>query len=231
MGFREDVFNEEKINDIDLKDVLFGCDTEDNIWKMVRYLAVDYGDVDAVLKDERLSPLKKLAWPLERLDCIFSFKTYFNGFLRGYLNGTGVPVSPIGYLYDNYEKFLSPDIRTKRLSDIYKISEEKSVVIWYEINRFAKNTHTIGNYMPCPDSSFNKLKGFSGYRQFQDRIDLFYADVVDKKKGFIQDNGEKKYYQRWFRDNTEKYFLSEMLKVIDYRCPIKREGSYNSCFM
>ena len=41
-----------------------------------------------------------------------------------------------------------------------------------ELNRFDKNTHTLGNYMSCPDNKYNNLKGLLGYTMFNDRIEL-----------------------------------------------------------
>jgi len=79
----DDFLMKEKPNECDFKDWLFRDDDAENLKKWVRYNAVDYGDADKVIKDSSI--YGNLGWSSEYIDCIYSFKTYFFGFLRVYL--------------------------------------------------------------------------------------------------------------------------------------------------
>ena len=50
-----------------------------------------------------------------------------------------------------------------------------------ELDKMAKLTHTLGNYMPCFDSAYNSIKGYEGYAYVQDRIELLYDELVNPK--------------------------------------------------
>ena len=72
---------------VDFKDCLFhesiikGERKYLNLKKWIRYSAVDYGDADRVLKtaENRKVLSDKLGWDnCKYIDCIFSFKTFFN---------------------------------------------------------------------------------------------------------------------------------------------------------
>lgn len=72
-----------------------------------------------------------------------------------------------------------------------------------QLNLFAKNTHTLGNYMCCPDSKYNFVK--SNYSKYKGRIELLYKDVKDCSKD------EHRLYYEWFDKNKKKLKLSCIL--------------------
>ena len=71
------------------------------------------------------------------------------------------------------------------------------------LGSYAKNVHTIGNYMPCPDNGYNKTKGWSSGRwKYNDRLDVLYRSIISDKNHnwFI-----------WFENNQKKLYLEDIL--------------------
>lgn len=215
---------------LDFKDWLFSNDVfggnaqADTLKKWIRYTAVDYGDADIVLKSGEI--LGKLGWNTRWLDCIWSFKTYFNAFLRFYLEN----METYGYLLDHYDNIFSQ-------AEKERFAEEKGIDIqllnnlFEELNRFARNTHTIGNYMPCPDGQYNPIKGFGlGYKYFQDRLDLLYDELFQSKySDYLKLNEKREYYKKWLNDEKEKLHIENLLNKLDYVC--EAEKRYHRCVM
>lgn len=74
-------------------------------------------------------------------------------------------------------------------------------------------THTIGNYMPCPDNTYNGKKGGGdGYVYFQDRIELI-IDAIENKK-YVDYLGRKTIYRWrvWFDSKKKEYILDEIVQ-------------------
>ena len=190
-------------------------------------MAVDYGEADQVLKSGEI--LYELNWNISNnkwLDCIYSFKTYFNAFLRYYLNGK---MERYGYILDHYDVIFSQtrkesfakenDIDTQLLNDLFK-----------ELNKFALNTHTIGNYMPCPDKDYNSIKGFYGYKYFQDRLDLLYIELLTPKHlDYSKLNNKRKKYKKWLDGNKKLLHIEDFIKNdgLSFICKAKKQ----SCIM
>jgi hypothetical protein len=226
----DDFLMKEKPNECDFKDWLFRDDDAENLKKWVRYNAVDYGDADKVIKDSSI--YGNLGWSSEYIDCIYSFKTYFFGFLRVYLTKLIGEFPSGGYILDNYDSLFEVSERVDRVRDIFKIEEKTSIEFWEELNRFAKNTHTLGNYMPCPDRDYNRIKGYDkGYEYFQDRIDLLYDELKNARHSDHIDQDHRKKYKDWIDSHKEEMLLTSLIEYNEYVCPTIERGRYNVCWI
>ena len=103
----------------------------------------------------------------------------------------------------------------------WKNPEEWISVLADELEKYCKNVHTIGNYMPCPDNRYNSVKGFKGKWHYNDRIDLLYSDMIetDPNKRCKNTNNEyiisceqRKEWKDKFKDNKGIWFLNEILE-------------------
>lgn len=190
----------------------------DNLKKWIRYMAVNYDDADIVLKikDTNGSIIERLGWyntsintRNRYIDCIFSFKSSFNSFLRMYLN---TPLPTYGELLDNYNNYFSDDTKNK-FADKYKIEQKEIDSLFVQLNHFSKNTHTIGNYMPCPSGSYNAAKGFGkGHTYFKDRLELLYKELTENKFPNHMDSVTRNAWKIWLDMNKEKLYLNEILE-------------------
>ena len=202
------IVNENNVNQLDFKDWIMTCvDCEDNIKKWIRFKSCDYPDPDEVLKQDAPECVAvKLNWYSKNekvdkyyIDCIFSFATFFKVFLR-YYAGEYMPY--MGQIYENYEMLFD---------DKYKDSFcEKQCIkracldrLLEQLNIFAKNTHTLGNYMSCPDNKYNVVKG--NYCKYKDRLELLYQDIQDSSK-------EEYRWSNWFNENKESL---ELIKILE----------------
>ncbi len=223
-------------NSMDFKDCLFqeklltGDLKYKNLKKWIRYVAVDYGDADQVLKISTNKCLlcDKLGWDDCRyIDCIFSVKTFFNAFLRMYFKGT---MPCYGELMDNFDEFFS-DSKLEDFQREHGISKRELDEFFAQIDMFAMQTHTIGNYMPCPDNTYNGIKGSgNGYVCFQDRIELLYNSIdLGRHEEYIGKERIEK-WKLWFDCNTKRYYLDEIVKcrgeLIKFICPAMKKGCF-----
>ena len=198
------------ITEIDFKDYLF-ITNKTNLYKWVKYIACDYGDADQVIKCFRIFDILK--WNSEYIDCIFSMKTIFNKFLKFYLKGSKYEAATYGQIMDNYD-----DIFNEREYNNFCIRNgiDFSLVekIFELIDVFAKYTHTIGNYMPCPDNMYNAIKGYGkGYKYFQDRIEKVWKYLYsDKNISFKEFNDKKQIYKCWFDKVNKSLYIDEIIK-------------------
>ena len=201
-----------------------------NLKKWIRYAAVEYGDADQVLKTSINKRLlcEKLEWDdCKYIDCIFSFKTFFNAFLRLYFKGS---VPYYGELLDNFDEFFS-DSKLEDFQNEYGLSEKELDDFLVQINKFAENTHTIGNYMPCPDNTYNGIKGSGdGYVYFQDRIELLCDAIASDKYEDYIDKETSKRWKEWLERNTKKYCIEEIMKrqeeLLKFKCPFIKKGRF-----
>lgn len=234
--------NEMKISElssdvqVDFKDCLFhesiikGERKYLNLKKWIRYSAVDYGDADRVLKtaENRKVLSDKLGWDnCKYIDCIFSFKTFFNAFLRLYFQGA---IPYYGELMDSFDDFFC-DTKLNEFQNKYKLSKKELCEFFFQLNEFAMRTHTIGNYMPCPDNTYNGKKGGGdGYVYFQDRIELI-IDAIENKK-YVDYLGRKTIYRWrvWFNSKKKEYILDEIVQKKDelmkFVCPFVKKGRF-----
>lgn len=199
------------ISKIDFKDYLFDCD-RDNLYKWMKYAADDsFGDVDKVLKNNDV--LVKLGWDgTKYIDCIFSLKSLFNIFRAYFTSGTPYRDYTLKEAFDNYDKIFCEEekARFSKVNGIEKIFIDD---LFVEINRFAKNTNTIGNYMPCPDNEYNAVKGYLGYKHFQDRLEklYYYLNHDEIKVPFQLFNEKREQYKKWLDENRERYYIVNIL--------------------
>lgn len=106
---------------------------------------------------------------------------------------------------------------TKKLHDAGIGNHVKSwhYVFKQQLEQLCKNVHTVGNYMPCPDNAYNRVKGFWKWK-YNDRIDLLYSDILmpgcKKANGdyFIPQEQREK-WKAWFDKNKDRLILTEIL--------------------
>lgn len=173
-----------------------------NIKKWLQYDLFAKEDADEVLKNSDIL-IRKLEWYDETTiskkryyDCIFSMTTHFNMFLRLYEPRAAFSHSWLLYHFD--EVFSGLSILENCLDALDKL---------------AKNTHTIGNYMPCPDETYNKGKGYSrGFEVFNDRIELLLQELKERKYTdyIIPECAEN--WEKWFDENVKKLCLEGLFK-------------------
>ena len=73
--------------------------------------------------------------------------------------------------------------------------------LYFKFNEFAHYYHTIGNISPCPESPFNREKGFA--KGCYDRLDLFM------KTDLFKENQE---WIKWFSENKDVYYLDHFME-------------------
>ena len=118
-----------------------------------------------------------------------------------------------GYILDHYDEIFA---QTKKES----VAKEKNIDVqllndlFEELNRFARNTHTIGNYMPCPDGQYNSIKGYYGNKYIQDRLDLLYAELCNLETSNykrLKEKGET--YKKCLEDYKKVLYLDKLLET------------------
>lgn len=150
----KNIKDDESIGRCDFKDILLdGLILEDirnenypNLKKWLCYQLFQRKDADKILKKSDV--ILKLEWYKEDvdinkryLDCIFSMKTYLNMFLKLY----NLQATNYAWLLIYFDDVFSNE-------NINKFCNENNVkikdfnVLFNELEKFAKNTHTLGNY-------------------------------------------------------------------------------------
>lgn len=138
------------------------------------------------------------------LDCIFSLKTHLNMFLRLY-----EPSAVNHYwLLENMNEIFS-NTKIEEFCGKHKESIEVNDIVSCldQLDELAKYTHTIGNYMPCPDNRYNGIKGICG---FNDRIEWLLKDLLELHK---ITNPVEKEWTEWFELNREHFYLENIYDV------------------
>ena len=217
------MISDERFALLDLKDWILINDVEDDdLKKWIKYRAMNYPDADEVLKiyDDMGCILVELGWygsdvnqKEQYIDCIFSMATFFNAFLRFYASDNKISASGRIYyaqLLENYDDIFDEDYK-RRFCIKHNIERNEDITeLLAQIKLFARNTHTIGNYMPCPvnrnnepDNKYNKLKGFGkGYKYFKDRSELLYLELLDPKHPeYLSDRRDA--WKNWFYNNKK----------------------------
>lgn len=184
--------------------------------KWVKYRACEYPDADCVLKinDVYGCILQKLGWYNVTInkkemyvDCIFSMSIFYNAFLRLY----APEYLAYGQLIDNFDKIFSGEMRNK-FCDRMNINQDDLSLLFAQLNRFSRNTHTIGNYMPCPDNRYNFLKG--RVYPFKDRIELLYKELTKPMKSEYIDENTRDIWLDWFDKNKSILHLDLIFKEV-----------------
>ena len=210
----KNIKDDESIGRCDFKDILLdGLILEDirnenypNLKKWLRYQLFQRKDANKILKKSDV--ILKLEWYKEDvdinkryLDCIFSMKTYLNMFLKLY----NLQATNYAWLLIYFDDVFSNE-------NINKFCNENNVkikdfnVLFNELEKFAKNTHTLGNYMPVADNKYNQIKGSKWV--YNDRIEWFLKDIF---------NDVNSNYYKWFDNNIEKLDLDGLFDDVDKR--------------
>lgn len=154
------------------------------------------------------------------VDNIFSVATLFFEFIRNFVYNHRNEITSETNVNGNKRKILEFfykkefGIKTYRrnsyeyrdawiymnIDKLYEVAskEEGEKKVFEAFDQLCKYTHTFGNYMPCPDSKYNGIKGSSKYK---DNIFLL-RNCISK-------------YDKWFEDNEKQYYLEELLKDKD----------------
>lgn len=196
-------------------DGVLSDDTYPNIKKWLRYRTFPCVDADSQWKTKAL--LKKLDLLQNGptyVDCIFSFATYFNMFLRMYDSKAAKSYT---WLLLYFDIVFSNDKIDEFCKDSINVTKKDFFDCLEQIEFFAKNTHTLGNYMLCPDNKYNDIKGRSGYLKFNDRIELILEALKFEEKNSkaielinAEDPDRSKNWITWFNENIEKLYLNEL---------------------
>lgn len=160
-------------------------------------------DCDIYIKE--ISEL--LGWgKCEYIDNINSLATSFNNFVRKYIEKhfkmKWVELYLKDYPFKGKESFIYRDFwLLKNYKKIFRevFSVEKECLEQFEI--LAKLTHTVGNYMPCPDNKYNGFKGFQKRDNLASVLEWVKDDNTDSK--YIS----KEMWKDWFDKNIIKYHL------------------------
>lgn len=201
-------FKDISLKALNLENSIADTETFHNIKTWLRYQLFPCKDADNILKNPDL--LKKLNWPYQEhiyIDCIFSMKTYFNMFLRMY---NIKAAQSYAWLLIYFDDIFSQEKIAKFCYE-NAIAEKVFFECLAQQEQFAKNTHTLGNYMTCPDNMYNDLKGLSGYTIFNDRIELILNALINEQPNQIQFIGERKNnWINWFNQNIVKLNLQTL---------------------
>lgn len=214
----------DEIKNIDFKDCILmeyllneenGNSKYANIKKWLQYDLFAKEDADVVLKKSDIL-IQNLKWydksvimTKRYLDCIFSMTTHFNMFLRLFEPQAAFSHSWLLYYFD--EVFSEKNI--KEFCEINKIKNKSIMNCLSELDKFAKNTHTIGNYMPCPDKTYNVIKGYKrGFVVFNDRIELLIQELKKREHTDYINSEYADKWKEWFDENAEKLCLEGLFK-------------------
>ena len=213
------------LKNFDLGNSISNTEEFHNIKTWLRYQLFPCKDADSILKNPDL--LEQREWTHEKniyIDCIFSMKTYFNMFLRMYNIKAAQSYAWLLLYFDDI--FSQENISKFCYENSINETILKNCLTQQE--RLARNTHTLGNYMTCPDSKYNDLKGLSGYTIFNDRIELILNAFVNKELGKIQFIGDRNCnWIEWFNLNINKLRLQTLFVNNTFdnlkNCKIKEE--------
>ncbi|MBD5534926.1 MAG: hypothetical protein HDQ99_04605 [Lachnospiraceae bacterium] len=109
----------------------------------------------------------------------------------------------MGRVYENYDKLFGDKYKNKFCED-QNIERKVLDTLLEQLNIFARNTHTLGNYMPCPDDEYNTIKG--NYYKYKDRLEKLYKDIQDSSK-------KEHNWSSWFdEEKIEELGLANILE-------------------
>ena len=180
-----------------------------NLQKWMIYKSYKNKDADIIIKNNK-QLLKALGWEqYEYFDCIFSLGTYFGLISRQFPN-------------ENYNASDVRNMKPDKGFDIYNVLDKKAIIdacpklsekqldrLASALSGFARSTHTIGNYMPCPDNKYNKEKGFPMTR-YNDRIEWLYDSSSEYKEWFDKDENKKILHLEEILNNQELKKLKKL---------------------
>ncbi len=190
-----------------------------NLKKWILYDHLRPDDADRYIRDNNIFSL--FGWENDKwIDAMFPLRLILTGLIRSFSDSEKgyVTIKPKTIVY-NITKIKQEDIKVYDLLDYRKVLEcveqnplDRDAREWCDLfqtqlDKYAKNVHTIGNYMPCPDGDYNKIKGLSGRWTYNDRLDVLYKDVFD--------SGENAEWKSWFEENQKELFLTEIFQCIN----------------
>jgi len=151
-----------------------------NLQKWMIYNSYEYLDADVVIKENK----ELLGWAeYNYFDCIFSFKTYF-GLLCKLFSQKEKSESEIRNMQPDKNYGIYNILKKEDVIEVIKKRSPNDCEEWAArlekaINEFTYNTHTVGNYMPCPDGEYGIKKGLP-MTVYNDRLELLYASEKTK---------------------------------------------------
>ena len=163
-------------------------------------------DADEVIKKNK----ELLGWgEYEYFDCVFSFQTYFGLLCRLFLKkkktASEIRNMPSDKNFGIYDVLKKEDV----IEVIKKCStddcEEWASRLEKAVNEFTYNTHTVGNYMPCPDGEYGIRKGLP-MTVYNDRLELLYCSTKTKKE-----------WKDWIDKNADNFGIRPIIESEDLK--------------
>ncbi|CAI9393041.1 MULTISPECIES: hypothetical protein [Bacillaceae] len=102
---------------------------------------------------------------------------------------------------EKYLLSLSNQNNNYRFEDFDEVNNLKPIQL------LAQLTHSFGNFMPCPDPPYNKIKGISS--DIKDFLDLMLNKIINNKRIMGVTVSEEKYWKEWFEDKNENLLIDE----------------------
>lgn len=170
-------------------------------------------DADAVIKNIYFADM--IGWwdknDVVRLDAIFPVRQIIRTLLKTI--GQEIDVDTILDGRKEIYDIINDNALTKKLHDAGIGNHVGSFK--QQLEQLCKNVHTVGNYMPCPDNAYNRVKGFCEWK-YNDRIDLLYSDIFvpqcKKANGdYFIPQEQRENWKAWFEKNKEGLYLTEIL--------------------
>lgn len=209
---------------------IFECDFKDklcysksielhNMSNLEKWLVYDLyakTDADIVLRHDK-ELLEKLNWNNNWIDAIFPIRQILYTLFKTICISIGEKER-----YQDKENWIEL-LNENNLEVMLKNKGIRETQKWItvfcvQIERYARNVNTIGNYMPCPDGEYNKIKGWLGKWHYNDRIDLLYTDIlnpeINRKGKNLISNEKRENWRQWFKDKE----TDVCLKIIFEQC-------------
>ncbi|MGN0369493.1 MAG: hypothetical protein ACI4EW_03005, partial [Butyrivibrio sp.] len=188
--------------------------TMSNLKKWLAYDLCAKTDADIVLRNDK-ELLEKLNWDNNWIDAIFPIRQILYTLFKTICISIGEKER-----YQDKENWIEL-LNENNLEVMLKNKGIRETQKWItvfcvQIERYARNVNTIGNYMPCPDGEYNKIKGWLGKWHYNDRIDLLFTDILNpeingKGKNLIS-NEKRENWKQWFEEKETDVCLDIILK-------------------
>lgn len=223
----------DNIFSLDFKDKLIYSDEVHlegmtNLQKWIMYDAYQkhlIKDADVVIKEDKYI-MDILNWDGKWIDAMFSMRQLLNTLLKT----IELEVNTAELLEEPKEilDIINGKILFSKLKEM-GIEHPRAWVKKFskEMEKFSRNVHTIGNYMPCPDGTYNGVKGFTGHWHYNDRIDLLYSDLlnpvaINSKGELIIPEEKRVIWLKWFEENKSKLCLDNILHNEELKRKLER---------
>ena len=225
MIFVNDLLGDEIVTDIfecDFKDKLrytepIEIQSMSNLEKWLAYDLYAKTDADVVLRKDK-AILEKLNWNNKWIDAIFPMRQVLYTLIKTIC--VSIDKKKLYGMREEWKSVLEENLLTTLKNKEISNPERWMKEFWVQIENYAKNVNTIGNYMPCPDEEYNKINGWIGKWHYNDRIELLYIDLLNpiktntKGKRLISDKKCEE-WTRWFKENETNACLDIILRKCD----------------